>query len=247
MIQTNRRSSLLHIIVALIVPHGVSHAMNLLQPSDTLLRPPYGYHDTTFHFDTMVETGVSTINYDSSGYVANSLRIWNNEQNALSMIDGFNPDTPIGQLRAEINANDDGVRGHLVAFGDVDLKASAMFDARFFFRDDWFLSIDLPVYSMALRKVCFVDQTKDETDADVRTRTLLTNNFAANVQSFGGLDIGPWERSGIGDVTTLINWFHNFPQNKEFLKNVRVNWRLGFSFPTGNGKMKSKVMHALWL
>jgi hypothetical protein len=209
------------------------YGMNLLQPYDTLLRPPYGTHDTDYHLNVFIETGFGTRNYGSDGSVNNPLQIWQIQQNGLSMLQGFDPSSAPGQLLSRIDANDDGVRGHFCVSGDLDLRAAFSFGARYFFHKDWFVSADMPFYSERLSSVQFVDLTLNNNDADYRTKTLLTNNFATNVAALGGPIIGPWERTGPGDLAILVNWFRNFPQDKEYLKNARLNFRLGVSFPTG--------------
>ena len=72
--------------------------VNLLIPYDTLIRPSFtnkyrwqlaGYAETGYH---------NAHGFNDDGDHVNVLRIWNSQQNALSMLEGFAFDTDIGQL-----------------------------------------------------------------------------------------------------------------------------------------------------
>ncbi len=95
---------------------------------------------------------------------------------------------------------------------------------------------------MALKNVCWVDKTKNITDEDARVHEFLTDNFFENVCTLGcGLDLCGWQRTGVGDLTLLVQWFRDFPQAKPMLKNVRINWRGGVGIPTGLRQDVDKV------
>lgn len=206
--------------------------MNLLRPYDSLIRPLYS-NKYRWQVSMWGEIGISDKAFGSDCRT-NALRIWNTDQNALAMLNGFPNDSAIGQKRIEIDADDDGTRGHFCVSGDLKNRFSGMFGIRAFFRDTWSLSAYLPIYAMQLRNVCWVDQTKNITDEDARVKELLTENFFTNVCELGGgLNLTGWNRTGVGDLTILLEWFRDFPQPKPMLKNVRVNWRGGISAPTG--------------
>jgi hypothetical protein len=209
------------------------HSMNLLRPYDSLIRPMYT-NDYRWQISLWGDTGVSDKAYNCNSCSTNVLRIWNADQNALAMLDGFPPDSEISKKEIEVDADDDGTRGHFLVCGDLKNRFSGMLAARGFFRDTWSISAYLPLYSMALKNVCWVDQTKNVSDEDERVHEFLTDDFFNNVKELGcGLELCDWERTGIGDLTILLEWFRDFPQAKEMLKNVRVNWRAGLSLPTG--------------
>ena len=56
----------------------------------------------------------------------------------------------------------------------------------------------------------------------------------------GGLDISSWSKTGIGDLSLMVEWLRDFPQPKPLLKNVRLNLRGGISIPTGVKKDEDK-------
>jgi len=180
-----------------------------------------------------MEGGIGSKSFDACGSVSGPLQIWQPDQSSLPMLEGFDPDSKISLLREQIDANDDGTRGHLAFCGNIDINYATALSTRFFFLNDWFVSIHLPAYHQELRNVAFVDKTENKNNADYLTKTLLTNNFAANMLELGCLDIHGWKRTGIGDLTVLLNWYHNFPQPKDVLKMVTLNTRFGLSLPTG--------------
>ncbi len=227
-------------ILCLCMISTLVQGMNLLRPYDSLLRPEYS-NKYRMQVSFIGETGISDKGF-SSDCRTNVLRIWNPEQNAITMLDGFSSEGKIGQKRVAIDASDDGTRGHFLVDGDLKNRFSAIFGARLFFRESWSLSVYLPVYSMALKNVCWKDQTLNVSDEDARVKELLTDDFFANVCALGdGLDLTGWSRTGVGDLTLLLDWFHDFPQAKPMLKNVRVNWRAGVGLPTGLRQDEDKL------
>lgn len=212
--------------------HTNVYSMNLLRPYDILVRPPFtGSH--TWQVAAYAEGGVGTHAFNTSGDSVNPLRIWNVEQNALAMLDGFNPNSEIGQLRTKLDANDNGTRGHLLFDGNFDVKYAFALAARAMFYEHFTLAVYIPFYSMQLNSVCWTDLTYGKDDADVRVKEFLTDHLAATVKELGDLNLTPWSRSGIGDVVFMIEWLKNFKQHKPFLKNVLLNARLGLGMPTG--------------
>lgn len=219
-----------------------TYAMNLLQPYETLLRPHYN-NEHRAQFYMFAETGFNAKIFPGDTGGTNILRLYECQQDALEMLNGACDTSEVGQKRVQVNANDNGVRGHFNVSGDFKLHASVCWALRCFFREDWACSIYLPLYSMELKNVIWQDQTLFITDDDIRVREFLTNDFFANVMRLGnGLDLGGWTRTGLGDLTVLAEWFHNFPQYKQLLSNVRINWRAGFVFPTGKRWDEDKIM-----
>lgn len=229
------------LVVAIILSSSSACAMNLLKPYDSLIRPPYNEGDK-YHINGMLELGLSTKSFDSDGTIDDPLRIWQPNFNSLAMLKGFKADSNRSQLLNRLDANDDGTRGHLCISGDLDLKAAAALSARWFFHQDWFISAHVPVYSMTLSRFKLFDQTQNNNVADCRVKNLLTNDILANIKSLDNcLDLSCWTRTGLGDITLLLNWFRDFPQEKELLNNARVNWRIGLAVPTGKRRDEDKI------
>jgi hypothetical protein len=214
---------------------GSLQAMNILRPYDTLIRPPFKL-DSTSHISIYAQHGFNARGYNDNGSTNNVLRIWNEHQDALKMLQGFNPNSEKGLLAANLRAdtaNDDGVRGHYCVDGQLYFNAMA-FDFRYHFLRTWFFTVYLPLYDMRLKNVSWHNLTKDVSSGDRSVREKLTDNFFENVRQLGdGLELCGWDRLGLGDLTVLMEWIDDFPQAKPLLKNMRVNWRLGATFPTG--------------
>ena len=231
-------------LILLATPFFNSDAMNIVNtmwPYDTLIRPNFD-NKHRFQLGFYAEGGFHNAKgYDDEGSVASPLRIWNCQQNAIAMLEGFPQESPISQLRAALGDCDDGKRGRFIVNGDLQLNFSPAFIANFYFANDWRIGLYLPIYKMTLKDVQFIDQTPNVDYYDKLVHELLTDNLAQNVQELGCLDIGGWQRTGVGDLTMLVEWFRDFPQNKEFLKNVRVNWRWGLGFPTGLRDDQNKI------
>ena len=56
------------------------------------------------------------------------------------------------------------------------------------------------------------------------------------------LDLTGWKRAGVGDLALLAEWWKDFPQGKEYLRNVNVEGRFGFTFPTGLQKNENQIL-----
>lgn len=213
-----------------------AQAMNIVNsmwPYDTSIRPTFN-NERTWQLAFYGEGGYHNAKgFNNDGDRVNPLQIWNKQQNALAMLEGFPKESPISQLRAELLDSDNGIRGRFNVCGELQMPYNLAFAARYFFADDWSLGLYLPAYQMRLKDVHFQDLTPNIDNLDKLVHRLLTDNLAENVQQLGNLDIGGWKRSGVGDLVVLIDWFRDFYQNKPFLKCVRVNWRIGLGFPTG--------------
>jgi len=210
--------------------------VNTLIPYDTLIRPTFT-NKYRYQLAGYAEAGVANATgFNEHGDHVNPLHIWNCQENSLAMLEGFDRDNPITQLRSALLDNNNGIRGQFNVDGDLKLNYNFSFAARYFFAQDWSIGLYLPVYRMQLKNVHFIDLTPNLDNDDKLVHQLLTDNFALKVQELGGLYIGDWTRQGPGDLAFIVDWFRDFYQNKPFLKCVRVNWRWGIVFPTGVGE-----------
>lgn len=224
----------------LLVTCNAVFSMNLTTLYDTLLVPERR-KDSRFQFYLIAQSGFDTKSFDCNQSVSNVLNIWNKDQNAIKMLDGFASNTDIGQLRTRIDANDDNVRGHFLVCGDLDVDFAGEFSSALFFKDQFSLSFHLPFYSMKLENVCWQEQTNQVSRDDFRVKEYLTNDFFNNVKRLGCLDLCGWKRRGLGDALLLFRWQRDFEQAKQFLKNVRLGARVGLSLPTGKKVDEDKI------
>ncbi len=217
------------------------YSMNLVRPYQILLRPPK-QPDSWLQLYSIGQFGFGDNAFGIDGNEVNPLQIYQCEQNALTMLNGFDSATKIGQKRIRVDADDDCFRGQLTPCGDFNVDAALRFGARFFFDYHLSLALYLPYYKMKLNNVCWQDLTQNVSIQDVRTQCYLTNCLAENVCDLGGLDITGWERGGIGDTTISLEWINDYPQQKELLHNVTINGRLGMTVPTGLKTDEDKIL-----
>ena len=217
---------------------------NWLRPYDTLLRPDQKMCDG-MQLNFYGEFGVKkATGYNLAGQPGNVLQILSPTQDALAMLDGFPANSPICILNAEIDATDNGTRGHLTMTGNLYMDWTFAVTGRYFFWENFCLSAYLPFYGLKLTNVKWVDQTQDVTAEDLRVQELLTGDIKANVAELGGLYLGDWHRQGAGDLLAQIEFFRTFPQQEQrpMLKEVSLNGRLGFNLPTGLRQNENLVM-----
>lgn len=207
--------------------------LNLLEPYNILVRPKLDPCATwTWAFFT--EGQLYSQAYGWHGNQANALTIWHCDQNALAMLDGFGTNSRISQKRMQIDADDDGTRGHFAVRGNLDVNFSSAISCYWHCCGNWTLSAHLPFFVMSLNNVSFIDLTKNITIEDMLVQELLTSQLGTVVHTLGnGLFLGGWKRAGIGDITTFTEWSAEFPQAKPLLKKVRLALRAGLSIPTG--------------
>ena len=212
-----------------------AESMNLLmRPYDTLLLPQT-YLDARGQLSMWAESGVRPARgYNSDGGLVNPFNIWNVNQDALAMLQGFATDSPITQLLNALDATDDGATGHLLFSGDLQLDWAAAVGGRWYFLPNvWFTAL-LPFYQERLTNVAWTDLTGATTAADLRVRSMLTGPITNVVQEFGdGLQLTGWKRRGPGDMNLLVEFLFPFEQKRPLLKLVEIEGRGGFTIPMG--------------
>lgn len=209
--------------------------MNIIKPYDVFLRPDIK-EGKRFQIFAWTDAGLDARGFNSYNDKVNVLQIWNNDQNAIAMLNGSNPESTIGELRTSLG-DDDGCRGHFCVNGELKPVGTTI-AARYILPYNISLGLYFPVYSMKLDKVTWNDLTPV---TDVIMREDLTNNFAANVKELGCLDICGWRRTGLGDTMLVAEWQGNFKQRKPMLKKVLIDARFALSMPTGLKRDEDKL------
>lgn len=241
------KKQLLFIITLLLIHNDTLNALgqwNWLRPYDTLLRPDQKMCQG-MQLNGYAEFGVkNATGYNMFSQPTNVLQIFNCTQNALAMLNGFPANNPISVLNAEINATDNGTRGHFSVTGDLKMDWTFALTSRYFFFENFCFAAYLPFYGVKLTNVNWVDQTADQTAEDVTVKELLTDNIFAITEQLGGLQLKNWHRQGPGDLVALIEFFKDFHQEERrpMLKEVDLNGRFGFNIPTGKRQNENLVM-----
>lgn len=215
--------------------------MHLTRPYEYWVRPDFNL-EKNWQVFAIGERGVSTKAYNECGQCVNPLAVWNADQNALTMLMGFPPDSSKTDLLVQLidaGAFDDGSTARFNARGCLNLDWSLGLGVRYGFCHHIILGAYLPAYGMSLKSVNWCDKTDPDNTA---VRALLTDHLPSTVCELGCLDICGWKRAGIGDLMIMGEWLDDFPQDKPLLKNVRLNARLGLGLPTGLKQDENKIM-----
>lgn len=220
-----------------------AYGMNAFRPHYYPYKPIYRNIPYSLQIGLYAEKGIGSAKvFNEDGNSVNVLQIYNPNQDAIAMLAGFSPDSPAGKIGIPIEF-DNGVRGHFCTTAQFDYEFGLGFSARYNFPYCISLAAYLPAYRMRLHDVCWRNLTLDVTDQDFIVRDRLTNDFACNVAELGcGLDIGGWERTGLGDLVLMFEWMKAFPQGRPLLKNVDIDGRVGLSLPTGLKYDEDKIL-----
>jgi hypothetical protein len=226
-------------IIAIIVTlaSGNMYSMfpiNLYRAWDINLRPPI-WCGENFQWTAWVENGYKAHAYNDDGIEKNVAQIWNTTQDALAMLQGFDPSSPVTQFFENVlqSPEDNGIRGHFKV--DADFKAKAFgFAWRYHCPYNFTLGLHLPFYDMQLKNITFTDQTQNVSMSDMIVREELTSQLVNRVAEFDpSLNLYGWSKLGIGDLFFIADWYRDFPQGKPILKHVALNARAALSIPTG--------------
>jgi len=219
------------------------HGMNWLRPWDVLVRPEMHWQKK-MTLAAWGETGVRPAQgFNSDDTRVNALQLWNCSQDALAAFNGFAANTIIGQVRIDVDAADNGIRGNYIATGHLKEVFSVIFGAYYKFNDYFWIAAYLPAQEQRLTDVNWNNLTQSLTPDDYRVQQYITNNFCTNMATYGdGLQVGDWKRRGLGDVNLMVEWLKNYPQRRELLHNVMLNWCIGVTIPTGLRTDPDKVL-----
>ena len=158
----------------------------------------------------------------------NILQLYQDNQDALAAFKGSSFDSDIGQ-EGLIFPNDD---GNILFTPYAKLKVdNVMISARYAWINGATFGLYIPVISAQLKDVCWRILRNDN-----RFESQLDVDIIAHLEQVGGLHLGNWKRSGLGDITAMFTWDRFYPQNKRWLRNVHGGLRGGLIFPTGTRK-----------
>lgn len=234
-----------------------TYGMNVVRPYQILLRPPKKDH-SWMQLYAVSQFGFATRAFGSGEEHAkpkwftdprfisvgdvDPLQIYQCNQDALAMFDGFPPCSAIGQMRVRLDAQDDGQHGHFVPCGNFYMDNATHMGLRLFFKHHLSLVLYQPYYKMRLTDVYWRNCASDISVQNARVAVYLSEVLAQRTCAFGDLDINGWSRSGFGDTTLSLEWLRDYPQQKPMLHNVTINGRLGGVFPSGLKTDENKIL-----
>jgi len=220
---------------------------NFYMPYDINLRMTE-WKNTQFRFGVDFEHGETRKSKNPDEDETGVLRLYNSTESSITMLMGADSGTDIYNLAAQLEAagvTDDGTRGHFRLdgkFEETNLNFYGKYKFTFgFIPGNFDFTFYLPFKFMEIKDVSWNDLTESLTFADLLVHSLVTDSIANNVRNLGDLDIGAWKKSGLSDLAFLFNWYMDFKQTKEHLKNVRVSAKTGLTIPTGAKKNENKA------
>ena len=238
---TNRTLRYITTICLMASLYNAVDAMNVVRPYKFFFNPAPHY-GTRWQLFLRPEYGFNAKGYNPCSCSVNIAQIWQAEENALAMLNGFDAQSAIGQERIRVDAIDDGVRGQFDVFANLNVDFGCTLAARRALPHNIMLGIYMPVFTMQLKNVHWIDKTKDETAEDIRVHEYLTDHLAGQVSSLGCLNIGSWRRTGLGDMSIVADWLQDFVAAQPVLRNVRINGRLGLTLPTGKRENINEIL-----
>lgn len=222
--------------------------INFSRGYDPHLKPPY-WGNITVQLSGWGEAGFFTRGVNGENDEVNVLQIWQRNQNALAMLQGFSPDSPMTQLWETIKNNagqqniDNDVRGHLIPCGDFKYRGGGGVTGRYHLNHNFSLAAYGQFYSLELKNVTFLDKTGGNSPADIAVREDLTDNFLATIKALDpSLNLDGWRRSGPGDLIFMAEWLRHFPQLKPILRDVVLNVRAGSLIPLSLKKNEDDIL-----
>lgn len=218
--------------------------INIFRPWDINLEQDYwcGVNKQLMFY---AEHGFEPRSYNGTHHKVSLMDIWQPTQNAIAMLEGFPLNSPETDFLINVldDPTDNGIRGHFRVNGEFDLPLSAGFAARFFLPHDFIINFYLPFYSMRLHNVQFTDLTPQQTVEDIIVKEELTSQLNTRLAQFDpSLNITGWNRTGIGDFTSLVEWKRDYYQGRTYLKNVQLLGRFGVTFPVGLKKNEDDIL-----
>jgi len=196
------------------------------------------------------EHGSTSNGRDLSENKANILRLANSTESSIAMLTNFPKDSDpwkiLNDLPFKFSATtDDGVRGHFKFSGDFEETDFTIW-GRYRLplpslpgKFDFYAYV--PFKDIKISNVKKEDQTVSVVTADFYVQDNITKKLDELVKTYGNLDLGNWSCLGISDLAFILNWFDDFKQDKEYLKNVRLHAHVGLTIPTGKEKDEDKA------
>lgn len=232
---------------------------NSFRPYDAALRLAAARGDDPRHLGIQFEYGQTSDGRNWESKRSNVLQVHNASESMLSMLkDAATAKlTPaVANELAQMRRNgfvlgggaavDDGVRGHLEMTGEYtgwDVNFHAGYDLPFKgLPGEFSLYVYVPVVHRGIDDIKIKDLTKElASPQNNNTRRFLTDKATENIKRLAGIDLGNWERTGLGDVTVMLNWADSYRQEKEYLKRVHLHGKIGLSLPTSEEKDEDKA------
>lgn len=212
-------------------PLGFLEPYNFMIESEPM-RPAAGWQ-----WNFMTQTSFDTQSFDVNGLPVNALQIYESEQNFLGLFQGLGNASQFNQLINSIAAGSGGgvnnsQNGLFTPTGDFSGYQVAFLGA-YKIHQHCYLKVSLPAYNLQLSHVNWAYTGNNTTFSGQQIEDELVSSFLVDAQNNFDLSLTGWKTSGLGDLAILLDYIGDYPQGRPVLRNVRVHFRLGLTFPTG--------------
>lgn len=224
---------------------------NFHRPYDVDFRL-YEWGKSKFRIGAFIEDGKTSTGRDWDSNKVGIFQLYNQTESSLGMLLGVPSGSFLDKLAKSLGvsaatATDNGCRGRFKLDGSYKERNYTFF-AHYklpITLDGIFqLSLFVPIREREFYNVSWCDQTRDVLSADKKFKEQVSGDLETFARNHACLDINQagWKESGVGDVAVMLGWRKDFKQLKNYLKNVRINARVGVSIPTGKKKDDDQVL-----
>lgn len=206
----------------------------------------YEWQHNNFRLGSSIEYGKTSKCRDWDENKHNVMQLYNPTESSVAMLLGAPAGSTIDDLAKALGVSaatvtDDDYRGRFKLCGEykeIDLTLFGHYKLPINLAGTFEIAFFVPLKSMEFAQVRWEDLTKDVLTADKEFKEQVSSKIAAKAKELGNLDINPtgWSKKGLGDMAVMLGWQKDFKQLKQYLKNVRINARVGVSIPTGEKK-----------
>ncbi len=211
--------------------------LGFLEPYNFMIESEPLIPKQKWQWNFQTQTCFDTQSFDEEGLPVNALQIYEKQQNILGMFQGLDNQSQFNQLVNALASGPGGgvnnsENGLFTPTGDFSGYQVA-FLSSYRFHQNCYFKISLPVYNLQLSNVTWTYTGNNETFSGQQIEDELVSSFMTDAQDLFGLSLSGWKTSGLGDLALLLDYIGDYPQGRTLLRNVRVHFRLGLTFPTG--------------
>lgn len=237
--RTGQRTRQFLIITGFIMAGTLLHAgpLGFLEPYNFMIESEPLLSKAEWQWNFLTQTCFDTQSFDEGGLPVNALQIYETQQNILGLFQGAGATSQFNQLVNSLAGGPGGgvnnsQNGLFTPTGDF-FGYQVAFLSSYRFHQNCYFKVSLPVYNLQLSNVTWTYTGNNTTFSGQQIEAELVNSFMTDAKDLFGLSLGGWKTSGIGDLAMLLDYIGDYPQGRSVLRNVRVHFRLGLTFPTG--------------
>jgi len=232
--------------------NAITHT-NLFDPYDILLFKPIApnrWFDLSIAYEGSLKTkgfetdpedrveSLTNINSNEFSRRVNPLQIWQQDQNFGLALSGSELGSSEAFESFLFNLKSERL-DRLTVTGDIRVPVNLMGALRFALPCNFILGFYLPYYEMTIDNINWCETSS----SDATSYEAEIDQFLARIEGLGHLNLRDgFTQKGVGDFASVLWWYQNFNQAKQWLRNVYVSLRGGLTFPTGKHAELDRVL-----